>query len=791
MEDNDNIGASGFPFPSMDIDPKDKGYDFIMQYFKAAWGSARGYLGNNLYFGASKYREIRRNGMGKQSINKYKRVYGIDEQNNETFMTIDWNPVAIAAKYREIAISIIAQKLYDSEINAIDPLSKVEQDKYFQAQYIKLQMRKVAEQMNSPLKDHPMLQKQQGEAEDEEELEMQKSYTYKHNLAMKMELACSYIHSINDVEEQRLRTAANLFDFGLGGYRDWIDEQGIARYRAVNPENWVCSYCSLSDFSDMQHCGEVIEVLVVDLAPYFTKEQLKIIAKTACRNYGNPASYSEVSTASNYYGNFKVHVWDATFFSYNTTMYRNEVSVDGNLRVSKTDWQNGRKSMADRKIEYQGKQYPEFIAAKRKVVYKGKWIIGTDYMYDWGVMENQKRNEETWWDTKLPYRMYAWNFDKMNFTGITERLIPVIDDWHRTYYKLQDLKNKLIPYIMNLNLSALDAAGFAGKGGTKMKPDELVDFLLQNYVAPYRETELLSKSNTGKVAWFEATGQLDVIAQYRIELQNIERQFMSITGLNDVTNGNTPDPRNLTPNIEAAMASTNNCLYLVGRAEKKLYQGNTESIISNVQLSARNNDLEGYVRALSNDSVTYFKLGQEVAFRKFGLFVADAPTPAERQAFAQDLNIKDANGLIEPQDKAIILSCRNFKEAIELLAYKVNKRKEQAQQNQIAQQQAIAQAQGQQAMQLEQMKQQQNIQLLQMQMQLENIKGEWQYRIEAMKKSSDMQEGAQQAQAKVISSQIMADAKVHSTHLQSGANILQTHMDNESAVEVAKHKKTA
>lgn len=758
--ENTDVDSSGFPFPSMDVDPKDKGFEWICKYVKAAWGSARGFLGNNLYFGASKYREIRRNGMGKQSINKYKRVYGIDEQTNETFMTIDWSPVAIASKYREIAISLIAQKLYDFQIDAVDALSKTEQDKYFQALYVKMQMRKMAQQMNSPLQNSPILKKMNGEPEDEEELEMQKAYTYKHNLAMNMELGCSYVHMINDVEEQRLRTAANLFDFGLGGYRDWIDEQGIARYRAVNPEDWVCSYCSLSDFSDMQHCGEVIEVLLVDLAPYFTKDQLKIIAKTACRNYGNPATYSEVSTAANWYGNFKVHVWDMVFLSYNTTMYRAEVDSNGNLRMPNTDWQNGRRSMADRKVEFQGRQIPEFISAKRKVVYKAKWIIGTDYMYDWGLMENQKRNAETWWDTRLPYRMYAWNFDKMNFTGITERLIPIIDDWHRTYYKLQDIKNKLIPYIMNLNLSALDAAGFAGKGGQKMTPMEQIDFIAQNYTAVFRETDLLrGQGRAGKAAWFELTGQMEIINQYRIELQNIEHLFMSITGLNDITNGNTPDPRNLTPNVEAAMRSTNNCLYLVSRAERKLYFGNTENAIANIQLSTQKNDMEGYVKAIGSDSIQYFKLSDDVAFRKFGLYVTDSPTPAERQAFSQELSIKDANGMIEPEDKIIILSCRNFKQAAELLAYKIKKRKELAQQNQIQQQQAIAQANGQQAMQLEQVKQQSLILMHKLKMEEINTENEWLFRIEQMKKSSDQIEGQNQASAKVIAAQIQAEGK--------------------------------
>lgn len=751
-----------------DIDPYEKGYDWILSYLRSAWNDSKSFLGNSLYFGAQRYREIRMYGMGKQSIDKYKRIYGIDEQNSETYMTTDFSPVAIAAKYREIAISLIVQKLYDSEISAVDPLSKSEEDKHFAAMQIKMMMRKVAEQMQSQLANSPHLKRQQGEPEDEEELAISKPYSFKHNLAMKMELGCSYAHQINNEEEERVKTASNLVDFGFGGYRDWIDETGLPRYRAVNPENFVTSYCCQSDFSDMTHCGEVIEVMLVDLAPYFDKEQRKLIAKTTCGKHGNQNSVSFNRNDSNYFDNFKVHVWDAVFYSWNSTVYRNEMDKSGNLSVGKTDYQNRRASMKDRTIEFRGKQLPEFMEANRKVVYKGKWIIDTEYMYDWGLMENQKRDKETWWDTTLPYRMQAWNFYKMQFSGITERLIPVIDDWHRTYYKLQDLKNKLIPYIMNINLTAIEMAGFAGKGGGAMPPKEQIDFIFQNYAAVFRETDLLKGGQTGgKAVTIEASGQLTAFAHYYQDMQQIEGRFMTITGLNDVTNGNTPDPRNLTPNIQAAMQSTNNCLYLVGRTEKKLYHRNTEAIIGNIQLAVHMGKVEGYVKALGNDAMQYFEITKEVALRKFGLFVGDAPSQMERQQFAQDLQIKDANGMIEPEDKIIIMDCRNLKQATSLLAYKIRKRKEVAQQMELQKIDANNKGQQQSTMMLEQVKQQTATMLHQFKMEEINLEGQWTYQTELAKKNSDMQEGAQQAQAKVLSSHLQAQAKVESTQIQA------------------------
>ena len=72
-------------------------------------------------------------------------------------------------------------------------------------------------------------------------------------------------------------------------------------------------------------------------------------------------------------------------------------------------------------------------------------------------------------------------------------------------------------------------------------------------------------------------------------------------------------------------------------------------------------------------------LFRSMSIHEFGIFIDDAPQDFERQQLIQELNIRDSQGLIEPEDKILVMSCRNLKMASMLLAYKIRKRKEKAQ----------------------------------------------------------------------------------------------------------------
>jgi hypothetical protein len=768
-------------YPNQQIDPREKGYDWILQYAKAAWGDSRGYVPNNmLNFGQSKMNEIKEYALGRQSTTKYKKLLNVDEQTDKTWLNTDWTPPSFITKFREIAISKLVQRRYDIQAFAVDPLAKSEEDQYFNEMKVKIMMRDAAMKAgNEELANSPVLRPHQGEAQDLEQLLMEQQFGYKHIMAMEAESCISLTMYKNKFDEKRKRTIENLFDFGIGGYTEYIDENGAVNVREVNPENLVLSYCSKNDFSDLVHWGEVREVYVGDLAPYFTPDQLNLIVQSVAGRFGNPSNFMYGTDYSKYWNRFKVLILDFEFLSWNDYTYKSEIDNRGNERFGKTKYQDATKipdlavnekgtiekfnyagtvpSLVDSKSK--GQAEPMFLPVTKKVVYKCKWLIQTDYMYDWGMSENQIRQPSSWWDTKLNIQLYSWNFYKMRFAGITERLIPLEDKACLAWFRLQNMSNKLIPYLINIDLNALEGIDFGGAGG-KMEPTKVMDFIFSNFVVPYRSTDLLSQNPNYKPVSIEASGQLAVFGQLYQELQNTIDMMRQISGLNELTDGSTPNAKTLVPVANAAMESTNNALYLLSFADKQLVQNVADAIVAKVQIAVKLGKVEGYAKALGDETVKFMQINPNLSIHEFGIFIEDSPVDFERQQLIQELNIRDSQGLIEPEDKILVMSCRNLKMASMILAYRIKKRREKMQEYELQKLQQASQGNAMAAQKAEEQKR------ITLQAQLDadiakiNAEMQWQYIIQMGKKDKDLEEAEVQKEAKIIAQRIAADAKI-------------------------------
>jgi hypothetical protein len=762
-------------YPNQQIDPREKGYDWILQYCKAAWGDSRGYVPNNmLNFGQSKMNEIREYALGRQSTTKYKKLLNVDEQQDKTWLNIDWTPPSFLTKFREIAISKLVQRRYAINAFAVDPIAKSEEDNYFTEMKVKILMREAAQKAgNQELLNSPVLAPQPGEAQDLEQLKMEEQFGYKHVMSMEAEMAASLAMYQNKFDEKRKRTIENLFDFGMGGYTEYIDENGQVKLREINPENMVLSYCAKNDFSDLVHWGEVREVYVGDLAPWFTVEQMNQIVQSVAGRFGNPSNFMYGTDYSKYWNRFKVLVLDFEFLSWNDYTYKEEVDNRGNVRFGKTKYQDATKLSVTKEgvidkmgtipnmidFSMKGQAEPIFMPVTRKVVYKCKWLIQTDYMYDWGMSENQIRKPSSWWDTKLNIQLYSWNFYKMRFAGITERLIPLEDKASLTWFKLQNMSNKLIPYLINIDLNALEGVDFGG-GGEKMNPTKVMDFIFSNFVVPYRSTDLLSQNPNYKPVSIEASGQLAVFGQLYQELQNTLDMMRQVSGLNELTDGSTPNAKTLVPVANAAMESTNNALYLLSFADKQLIQDLADAIVSKVQIAVKLGKVEGYARSLGEETVKFFQINPDISIHEFGIFIEDVPSDFERQQLIQELNIRDSQGLIEPEDKILVMSTKNLKMASMILAYRIKKRREKLQEFEL---QKIQEASQGNAMAVQVAEQEKRV-TLQTQLEVDvariNAEKQWDYIIQMGKKDKDIQEAEIQKEAKVIAQRIQADARI-------------------------------
>jgi hypothetical protein len=765
-------------YPAQNIDPRQKGYEWVLQYIKAAYRDSRGYMPlGTIQTGNIKMDEIKMYTLGKQSVNKYKKQFSPGNPEDPSWRSVDWNPIALLPKFRNIALAKLHQKKFDITAFPVDPIAVSEEDAFFNEMKVKILMREEARKMGSDLLNSPVLQPQPGEPEDLEQLQIAKDYNYKHQMAIEGENAINLVFQQNHVDDElRKRIDASLYDWGIAGLTQYLDENGMVKLRDINMEYFGSSYFEKPDGSDMVHWFEIVPTFIADLAPYYSKEQMDKICQQAAGKNGNPGVYYPVNGLFNTsWSRFKVMVLKIKFLSWNDYVYSEEYDSRGNVRFGKTSYNNKQfivnnsGELAEIAEENKGAQTPKYIQNCKKVRYKGSWIVNTEFMHDWGEDLNQNRKLSSWWDTDLDIQIYAYEFFKMQFSGITEKLIPLEDRACMIWFNLQNLSNKLIPYLINLDMNAIEGAFPYGKGGTKGKPSDVVDFIFSNFVVPFRSNELLARNPNYKPVSIEATGQLAAFGQLYDELAQTIDLMRQVSGLNELTDGSTPNAKTLVPVAESAIQSTNNALYLISEAEKNILLRTADAVLQKVQIAVKLGKVEGYAKALGSSSVKFFQINPDIALHELGVYITDALTEEQKQMLWQDVNIKESQGLLDIADKQFLMNFRNTQQAVQLLSYKIQKRKEEAhaQQMELQQQQTEGNAYVAQA---SEMAKQQSIQL-QLEADLIRIQAEkqWEYEIEIAKKQFDLQGEMYQAdsrntgnviqsQAKIIGDRIAADA---------------------------------
>lgn len=667
-----------FPYPDMSIDPAKKGKDWCTQYAKAAYydfqySYPKGVFASN----GGDYEKFRMYGLGKQPISMYKKMLGVDQQTNNTWLSIDWSVRSIVSGYRDKAISRLMKEDYSVVATPIDILAKTEETMFYSDMKAKLAVREMLIKQNPELASHPMIQLNTGEPLDLEEFQMRVELGEQFNRSKDAEMAIELGFYENNYSTIRRQWYEDLFDFGVAGVKDELGADNKAKFRRVNPERVIVSFCKDATFKDMVHAGEVIDVPLVELATItddegnrmFTDEDLTEFAMSLAGKFGNPATVGKNSGWFKPYDKFKCQVLDIEFLTYNTTSYRIAKDENGNYDVRKADFGRGKKSD---KYKRKTIQY----------VYKCKWIVGTDKAYDWGMCYDQKRynSPEAKGKTKLSYHFCAYNFYQMKAQGFMERLIPYLDEYQLTIYKIQNFKNRAVPSGWWIDLDALENVALS-KGGAAMQPKELLQMFFDTGVLVGRSQDEAGNPkgpNWKPVIPIENTAASELAMFYQ-DLLNTVMTIEKITGYNDITSGN-PNPKTLVPGYEMAQQSTNDALYPMAWAEETLTLSLAENVLLRMQQGLRKSGgLNGYAMALNTNSLRTISINPGIALRDYGIRLEKKTSDDQKMWLLQQMQQDIANGYLNTSDAVMLVNTRNAKEAQMIWAYRVRKEKERLQ----------------------------------------------------------------------------------------------------------------
>lgn len=753
-------------YPPADIDPAKKDMEWGIKYAHAAWSDWNYTIPRTVFYNAAdKYEELRLYAIGKQPVNKYKKLMGVDEQTNLSWLNIDWSVRPIVAKYRDIAISRLIQQEYDIVATPIDPQAKGALDAFYADMKAKIAVRQLLQQQSPELASHPLVQAQAGEPIDMEEMEMRINFGEQFNRSKDAEQAIQLAFYQNGSKEFRKRLFEDFFDCGVAGYKEWLDKDNQPRFRKVNPEAVITNYCRFADFRDIIHAGEVTDVSLIDLAALrndqgesvFTEDQLQDMRNNVAGKWSNPVMVGRSTNYFKGYDKFKVKVLDMQFFSYNDLNYENNVNRKGNVQFNEAPWY--------RRNNVKNK----YIRKRIKVVYQIKWIIGTAYAYDFGLVKDMPRSSDPKKkaETKLSYRFYAPNFYEMRALGMMERLAPLVDDYQLTVYKIQNFKNRFVPNGWWIDLDALENVAL-NKGGDNMKPMDLLQMFFETGVLVGRSKDVMGDNVNYKPIIPISNTNADELAGLYNDLSMTLQQIQSMVGLNELTDASTPNPKTLNGVAGLAVESTNNSLFPIQFAERKLLEALASAMVVRMQQAIKKGNVAGYAPALNTNTLKFMEISPVISLRDYGIMLEEKPTDDQKQLLLQQMQNDIAQGLLDTSDAIYILNVYNIKQAQQMLAYKVRRNKQAQDQQKFQLNQQTIQGQQQSAMMTEQMKQQTLQMEYQLKMQLSQMEKEWDFKIKSLQMGVTQQVNSETNQAKILAHAMQGENKKDIQRMQQG-----------------------
>jgi hypothetical protein len=671
-----------FQFPRHDVNPAEKaGKAWLKQFAEAA---LRNYTDADIHVFANKAREYGEwalYAMGKQSISKYKPMLGIEEQETKSFYATDWTPQSLIPKFRDIGLSVLEQRPYHIAATPIDPLAKDLLDDYFSQAKVLINLKQVAEKVGDPsILNSPALVPEEGMPEDMDEFQLDAEFGGKLKVAKMAENGVELVFYQSDMTQCRQRVLASLWDRGVGGLKDYIDENGNARVRDVDMSRFISNFCRKKDFSDLLYAGELTEVPLVELAGCLEDEDMKTVVNQVSKGSINPQWSSQDTQYNRGYDGLNATVLDLELLSDDDVVYETRYDSVGNEVTGRANWM---KRFSKSKVTNpDGNSVPKYTVKRRTNVYKVKWVVGTDVVYDYGLATNMKREpiRRLLGKTSLSYHICAVNnFKDMTVQSMLERMIPIEDEHYLTRMKLKNLKARMTPSGWSIDLDGLENVSLE-KGGKAMSKKAVLKMYFQTGILLYRKSNLNGDPNNSRIIDAmpsEFGNELMALAQ---ELERLKGTMRDITGLNEFTDGSTPKERSLVQVGQMAQAATNNALYPLIEVDKNLLERAAKGAIMRLQNVVREQgNVAGVTMALGSDVVKYINITGDIAPHVWGIKIQDIPNDEERSMMLQQMGMKDAQGMISPEDYAMLWEIKNPRQQRQYLALRVRKREKQKQ----------------------------------------------------------------------------------------------------------------
>ena len=631
-----------------------------------------------------------------------------------SYLNLDWKPVAVLSKFVDIVVNGMTDKGYEIKSFATDPFALKQRTQYVFDAMQDMESKKQIEQLNE-LTGQNFYSSVNPEAlpKDEKELELYMQLSYKQSVEIAEEELIENVFSYNKYDEIKKRLAYDLVVLGISCVKTDFNLANGITIDYVDPANLVYSYTEDPNFEDVYYVGEVKSVSLEEVKkqfPYLTDAELEEIQKypgdsNYTRNYwGQDDSYNNVQVL---------------YFEYKT--YNNQV-----FKIKQTD--QGLEKALEKPGDFNPPENDNFERVHRaiEVLYSGAKILGHEKMLKWQLSENMTRPYSDQTKVQMNYSISAPRMYKGRIESLVSKCIGFADMIQLTHLKIQQVLARMVPDGVFVDVDGLAEVDLGN--GTNYNPQEALNMYFQTGSIVGRSKTVDGDMNPGRVPIQElqtssGMSKIQALTQtYQYYLQMIR----DVTGLNEARDGSQPDKNALVGLQKLAAAASNT-------ATKHILQSLMYLTIRTAEnISLRVADMLSFplTKNALMSSINQFNVAtldeiDKLNMHEFGIFLDLEPDEEEKQKLEQNIQVALQTGQIGLEDAIDIREISNIKLANQYLKYRQKVKAEEAQQAQMANIQAQAQANAQTAEQTALVETQKQQVLTEQKMQLEQAKSQF------------------------------------------------------------------
>ena len=664
--------VNGYPNPFATPEEKEK-KEYGLQYIKRMYHEWKGNAQINTESKQSRYAKSRSYAQGSQSVAKYKDL--LDMEGDTSYLNLDWTPVNIIPKFLDLIVNELSNQDYEVLANAIDPLADTTREKDKLQMFASMMIEPGLEQLSN-VTGYDVTQKGYV-PRTQEELDIHMMLNYKQASEIAMEKGIKFVMEINDYDAIKKSIIRDLLVCGTGACKTYIDPNHSVKLKYVDPTNLITSFSNSEDYNDIQHAGEVYTMTIGELkriaGDQLSKEDYESIATEYSGKNNNDTSPNFESYLNQFqnehdYDKFRVTVLDAEFLSVNELKYEKKKNAYGGYSVRKKPggYKPPKKTKLDR----------ELIKTSVKVVYSGKWIVGTDYLINYGLAKNMMRNKSNLTETKLSYVVYSPGVYKMVNKSMVERMIPFADQIQLAHLKLQQVMAKARPKGAAFELGSLENVS-KGDGGT-FTPLELQEIYDQTGNIYYRSLDDDGQP-TSALPIQELENGIGGDMTKLISIYNHNMQMIrDVTGVNEAREGAKPPSEAFVGVQKLQLMASNNATKNINDGYLSITKRVAQCICLRLQDILQNKSkFNSYRNALGRSTMAMFDINKDVSLHEYGIILDVAPDEDERMQLEQNMQVSLAQKELRLEDVINIRKIKNMKLANQVLMFRRKKYQEE------------------------------------------------------------------------------------------------------------------